>query len=99
MLELLSIVVYTIINSNGVVGHVCPMASRVSAVSQEERRPPKERFCPHCNEYVSKATFFRHRLFYYDHLAKLRLLLTIVIPSEDVSAVQYGSLTGVSFMF
>ena len=69
VLELLSVVVYTVINSNGVVDRICPMTSRVSAVSQEERLPPEERFCPHCNEYMSKATFFHYRLLYYDHLA------------------------------
>ena len=25
-------------------------------------------YCPHCSEYVSRATLYRHRLKYYDHV-------------------------------
>ena len=44
----------------------------------------KERFCPHCNEYVSKATFFRHRLFYYDHLANLNTSLICILQQMEL---------------
>ena len=59
--------------------------------SSEKRRPRKNLFCPHCDEMVSKTTFYRHKKCYYDSRAKRWTKTTVNRVLEVISSDEDGS--------